>query len=362
MLRQKVSKAICFQVYSELSSLKSTKFQVFIKCIGGPDNLEISRKIGDVTLNDEHQGFCLTSDDRRATTDESLKTELIYPYARKSIKGIDFIKIVIQDTRLRRAPVIKKLEIWGYPSAKNSRDDIQLIHRLLSSPKATATQVKIPEVSSNTTDDVSFNIPDEFVDAITQEILVMPFVLPSGNVIDETTLEKHNRHEETYGRLPSDPFTGLIYTANSQAKFDSALKVRLDDFKMKNSQEIEIQQSGRTLGKKPDEPVASTSGYNATNGHISKKIKFNESSNLDLDTLISSIYRNKQVSIFTKPKDTRIEENRWTCCKCKTNATSFYRITNCNHVFCKPCLIQLKEICGDCEKPFESKDVIKINL
>jgi U-box domain len=336
-----------------LSSLKSTKFQVFIKCIG-PEKNEILRKIGDLSLNDEQQGFCLSSDDRRTFIDESLKTESIYPYARKSLKGIDEVQIVIQDTRLRRAPVIKKVEVWGFPSARNSPSDVDLIHRLWN-PTKPKEVLKIPAINSP---EISFNIPDEFNDAITQDLLVMPFVLPSGNVIDETTLEKHKRHEESYGRLPSDPFTGLVYTPDTQPKFDSALKVRLDEFKMRNSHEIEIKQSGRTLGKKHEDPVPSSSGYNATNGHISKKIKLSESSS-DLDTLINEIYKNNQVSIFTKPKDTRIEENRWKCCQ--ENSLNFYRITSCNHVFCKTCLIKLKEVCRNCEKSFESKNVIKIN-
>lgn len=308
-----------------------------------------------MSLDDDQQGFCLTSDDRHLPADDTLKTESIYPYARKSIKAIDFIKIVIQDTRLRRAPVIKNIEVWGFPSFKNPRSDIELIHRLLS--PATKNPVKDSARILQEITEVSFNIPEEFIDAITNDLLVMPFVLPSGNVIDETTLQKHNRHEECYGRLPSDPFTGLIYTSESQPKFDSSLKFRLDEFKMKNSHEIEVKQSGRTLGTKQSEPVASTSGY-ATNGHISKKIKLSETTS-DLDTLISSIYKNNQVSIFTKPKDTRIEENRWKCCV--ESSTNVYRISTCSHVFCKTCLMKLKKICGNCEKPFESKDVMKVN-
>ena len=346
-----------------MSSLKSTKFQAFVKC-SNDENQEVLRKIGDISLDEGHLGFCLKFHEKLISSEESLKTEAIYPYARKSVHGIDYLKIIIQDTRLRRAPVIKKIDIFGYPSRKNSSKDIELIHRLLnpatSTIKLNNLRLKPPETSKDSTE-LSFNIPEEFLDAITHELLVMPYVLPSGNMIDETTLEKHKKHEEIYGRLPSDPFTGLIYTSENQPKFDSALKFRLDDFKMRNSQQIEIKLSGRTLGKRKSESFPSTSGYNTMNGHISKKIQLDANSS-NLDELIKSIYQNNQVSVFTKPKDSRTEENRWKCCKCEEISSNFYRITNCNHLYCKPCLLKLKNACGSCDKFFESKDVLKVCL
>lgn len=347
-------------MYSVLSSLKSIKFQVFIQC-QSYDGVEIFRKIGDVALNDDQIGFCLKTEDCTESIDESLKVETIYPYARKSVQSISVIKILIQSTVLGRAPVLKKLEVLGVPSFRNRKDEIGEIHRLL---KITQAQVnnsivlerKIPEAV-----DLGFNIPEEFLDAITNDLLVMPFILPSGNVCDESTIGRHNKHEETYGRLPSDPFTGLVYTSDHQPKFDEPLKVRLDEFKLKNSHQIEIKQSGRTVGKKQEPAAASTSGYIA-NGHVSKKIKLNGSSSQDLDSIISSIYRNNQVSIFTRPKDSRVEENRWTCCMCTSSTPlNCYRVNPCGHLFCKPCLVKLKSSCGVCEASFESKDVTKVN-
>lgn len=346
--------------------MKSTKFQVFVKC-SNDEGQEVLRKIGDISLEEDHQGFCLKSHERQNSPEESLKTEVIYPYARKSVYDIDFLKIVIQDTRLRRAPVIKKIEIFGFPSRKNSSKDVELIHRLLNPATSTINPKNskpLPPENLKDSTELFFNIPEELLDAITNELLVMPYVLPSGNMIDETTLEKHKKHEETYGRLPSDPFTGIIYTSENQPKFDSALKFRLDDFKMRNSQQIEIKLSGRTLGKRKCELFPSTSGmnmYNAANGHISKKIQLTSNSS-NLDELIKSIYQNNQVSVFTKPKDSKIEENRWKCCKCEEISSNFYRITKCNHMYCKPCLLKLEKACGSCDKSFESKDVLKVFL
>ena len=338
--------------------MKSTKFQVFIKCKDREDN-EIFRKIGDFTLNDDQVGFCLKLHENIGSKDASLKSDCVYPYAKKSVQGITILKILIQDTRLRRAPVIKKIEVWGSIARENLPAETALIQKLLKG----VDQQQVPSskpISSELDSSKFFRIPDSFLDSITQELLTMPFILPSGNIIDETTLEKHNKHEETYGRLPSDPFTGLIYTSDSYPRFDDALKVQLDNFKLRNSHELDVKKSGRTLGR-VQTPVASTSSY-APSEHVSKKIKLSEGSSTDLDSLINSIYKNKQISIFTKPKESKTTESQLACKKCQNLSSSeIYKIKNCEHTFCKPCLLALGSFCAVCKKIFNSQDVVKIN-
>jgi Family of unknown function (DUF5918)/U-box domain len=347
----------CVQVYAELLSLKSTKFQVLIKCLDFEGN-EILRKIGDLALADDQIGFCLKAGGVNHPVEDNLRVEEIYPYARKSIHGVDFLKIVIQDTKMRRAPVLKKIEVWGFPSKKNQKGEVQSIFRLLEPTRVALEETPISGEKPDQ-DPVEFIIPEEFLDAITNELLAMPFILPSGNIIDESSIERHNRHEENYGRLPSDPFTGLIYSSDSQPKFNESLKVRLDQFKLRNSHELDVKKSGRTVGSR-EEPKPTTSGYSAA-GHISKKIKLNGSSASDIDSLISSIYESNQVSIFTKPRATRTEPSN-ECLACKTQTSPFYQITRCSHEFCKPCLLQLGTVCGVCNITFDSRDVQKKNL
>lgn len=326
------------------------------------DKSTVFRKIGDVTLNEDHIGFCLRAEDVKEATDELLKEETFYPYIRRNnLQSVQIIKLVIQDTVLRRAPVLKKIEVWGFPSYKNSKAESQYILKLWRGIKENEDHPESEEEDSLQATEQTFNIPEEFLDSITNDLLVMPYILPSGNVIDETTMSKHNRHEEIYGRLPSDPFTGVIYTSDHQPKFHDVLKSRLDEFKLRNSDEIEVKQSGRTLGRKVPLPVACTSSFYSSKDHISKKIKLNSTASTDLDSLISSMYENKQVSVFTKPA--QIIKERLTCCKCKTDITAnLYRISKCSHLICKTCLLQQDLICGICRLPFQSKDVIKENL
>jgi hypothetical protein len=52
-------------------------------------------------------------------------------------------------------------------------------------------------------------IPDRFLDEITCEVMTLPMLLPSGHFVDRSTLDKLHHTDSTYGRPPSDPFTGI---------------------------------------------------------------------------------------------------------------------------------------------------------
>lgn len=62
----------------------------------------------------------------------------------------------------------------------------------------------------------SLSIPEDFLDQITQEVMLLPMLLPSGVSVDSTTLEEHQKSEATWGRAPNDPFTGVPFTSTSQ--------------------------------------------------------------------------------------------------------------------------------------------------
>lgn len=79
------------------------------------------------------------------------------------------------------------------------------------------------------------DVPEEFLDPITLEIMPCPMLLPSGKVIDQSTLEKCNLSEAAWGRVPSDPFTGLAFTPQSQPLPHPSLKARIDRFLLQHS-------------------------------------------------------------------------------------------------------------------------------
>lgn len=71
-------------------------------------------------------------------------------------------------------------------------------------------------------------VSEKFLDALTQEVMVLPMRLPSGQHVDRSTIDRHNAEEFKWGRPPSDPFTGVPYTNTQQPVFDSKLKMELD--------------------------------------------------------------------------------------------------------------------------------------
>lgn len=78
------------------------------------------------------------------------------------------------------------------------------------------------------------SIPDEFLDPITQEVMVLPMLLPSGMSVDNSTLEEHQKREATWGRAPNDPFTGVPFTSTSRPVPNPHLKSRIDHFLLRN--------------------------------------------------------------------------------------------------------------------------------
>lgn len=342
-------------------SLKSTKFQIHVKCFNS-NGEKVFRKASDIALSDHQTGFCLTNGFVSNNTDPSISHVYAYPYTQKALTDINVIKIVIFDTKLKRAPVVKSIEIWGNPSYTCSESDIEEITKLIqndSIPDIITVDTSERAASERACNEEleNFKIPEEFLDALTNELLVQPYCLPSGNVVDLSSIEKHNQRERSYGRYPSDPFTGVIYSSAHKPVFDASLKARLDEFKLCNSLQKEVRYSGRTAGKlTTNKNVPSAS----TGQHVSKKIKIE--SNSSIDDIISSIYKSNQITIFTKP-NYKPSNNSLSCqqqCDDKS-CQHLYRIQTCSHCFCKNSLLNTQH-CPLCKIPFQLKDVSKINI
>ena len=92
------------------------------------------------------------------------------------------------------------------------------------------------------------NVPSEFIDPITFNIMTLPILLPSGNTIDNSTLEKHIAMERNWGRQPCDPFTGV--PLGNKIVPNAALKYRIDNFLL--SADIKVDELGRTVGSASD--------------------------------------------------------------------------------------------------------------
>lgn len=152
---------------------------------------------------------------------------------------------------------LKWLEIWGQPSLSCTSalvQNVMQIRRTLAEKSrhmdSQNPAVPTAKVQGNPHDGVeeavSLEIPRDFIDPITQEIMQQPVLLPSGQSVDQSTLEKFESSEAKWGRGPSDPFTGLSFTDEHKAIPNSSLKVRIDQFVLRHGTDLNI--SGRRLG------------------------------------------------------------------------------------------------------------------
>ena len=152
------------------------------------------------------------------------------------------------------------------------------------------------------------NIPNEFIDSITQEIIRLPIRLPSSNLIDKSTLDRYMEEQIKNKEIVKDPFTNMPLDKNS-LKIDDNLKSKIDHFLLDNNKSLSQIDSASTGN--------------------SKKRKSNE----------------QYCSL---------------CLNSKSIGKNFYEITNCTHLFCRTCLINLNKICIICKKSFDNSQVVKI--
>ncbi|CAL1540601.1 unnamed protein product [Lymnaea stagnalis] len=91
------------------------------------------------------------------------------------------------------------------------------------------------------------DIPEDFLDSITCEVMAIPMLLPCGKNVDMSTLDRYFNTEASYGRKPRDPFTGVEFSNANKPVPNGVLKARIDHFLMKNSNDKVIGSIPRTV-------------------------------------------------------------------------------------------------------------------
>ncbi|XP_066093192.1 RING finger protein 37 isoform X1 [Saccopteryx bilineata] len=168
-----------------------------------------------------------------------------------SLNHVAHLKLCITHVTGSGVPCIRRLEVWGQPARTCSLEVIDSILLVASeslpqdlAPPAPALPMESdcdpggqsagPQGPAEVLPDVP-DVPEEFLDPITLEIMPRPMLLPSGKVVDQSTLEKCNRSEAAWGRAPSDPFTGLAFTPQAQPLPHPSLKARIDRFLLQHA-------------------------------------------------------------------------------------------------------------------------------
>ncbi|XP_046412587.1 RING finger protein 37 [Neodiprion fabricii] len=156
-------------------------------------------------------------------------------------------------------PAIGRIEVWGRVARCCGRDVIAGVNSLWTqehSPRIpTIDEIRESPTKKDDHDSLeksncAVEIPEDFLDPITYEVMVQPIMLPSGKIIDQLTLERHEQNEALWGRSPSDPFTGIPFGNTCKPIIATSLKARIDKFLIENSNDDNIKKLPRTVGRK----------------------------------------------------------------------------------------------------------------
>ena len=99
------------------------------------------------------------------------------------------------------------------------------------------TRLDIPWGTSTFSSDVRISqddpdVPEEFLDPITQTLMLIPMTLPSGHNVDRSTIDRCGEMFASWGGQPRDPFTGRLFSESHRPVFNAALKERIDKFSL----------------------------------------------------------------------------------------------------------------------------------
>ncbi|KAM6931369.1 RING finger protein 37 [Xenentodon cancila] len=130
---------------------------------------------------------------------------------------------------------LKALTVWGQPSRCCPAEQVERIGRIHEDSKRQLPRPAFFALSDRQTTQppqapASVSIPEDFLDPLTQEVMTLPMLLPSGVSVDTTTLDEYQKREASWGRQPNDPFTGVPFTSISYPLPNPQLKSRIDRF------------------------------------------------------------------------------------------------------------------------------------
>lgn len=387
------------KLWTQINSLKSTGFEILVN---GSNASREYQKIGShFNLRasclefSNNQGGGATSPDCNA----SLAFARFYSSTRNVQRKVKNIKVCIKQTNRCCVPVLKRIEIWGKVSMFEKSEQHEQIRRLIAG--ASAEAMCPDDTSSSSDDDTSVgsaenpekalqnSVPETFLDAITYEIMALPMILPSGKVIDNSSLVRHNEEEVRWGRLPSDPFTGQMFTDTRKPILDVRLKSQIDAFLLKNCDNSALGAVPRTVGtlkkRKLDaidgrltNAAATTSAAISGNAQAAKTVcagtesaKASDSAGSSHPTTISShisivhdILRTRKYTSKTTQNAQKICRNN--CYQCQTNhetdSNSLYLIRLCSHLICRTCLVDGNLDLCKCGQKFSNFHVKKYHI
>ncbi|ELT95522.1 hypothetical protein CAPTEDRAFT_186092 [Capitella teleta] len=292
---------------------------------------------------------------------------------------------------------IQWLEIWGQP-ARNTMsvliEKILMIHADICAPKESEKSLPPPVRIDERGSIPEELIPDDFVDPLTHDLMTFPILLPCGQSIDSTTHEKYIDQEAKWGRAPNDPFTGQPYSESSKFIPNCALKARIDEFLLRNSEKLQqyrldtnhAARSSKTVSVLLENPVNSAppqaikrslpddtltcrsakvprlkpacstalTTFRARRPAATHQDELSNSLDAALMGTLSSLPSFLKSSTHSQPSTS-------SCAKCANASSDSYRLP-CSHIVCRTCALHIRQKggCATCPSCSATVDASKI--
>lgn len=265
---------------------------------------------------------------RRDPTSEPVhdQSKNIAYFSTKSLLHLNCAKVLqiaITRTKSSASACLKSLKIFGQLSNRSDLADAEV-----RDPKCVARR------------DIA--VPNEFLDEITHELMRMPYKLPSGKMVDKTTLDTYLNVQRRNNEPEKDPFTSIQFSRSYKPLIDDALKSRVDKFLLENVNNNLI------FPHTSDDPIKPESNK--------RKLETN------LNNLTCTSKKLKTSSPPNSNNNKKVVQISCNCClNLKANSRAFYKIEKCSHIYCKFCLSSLKNNCVVCQTKFENKDIINVD-
>lgn len=262
---------VAIEIGLKVGAQKTTSLEIFFGS-GGLD--ELMTKMAFIKIPTGKDFLLLKSANNRLAKEFSSSNpektfDFLLPNKRfADKKGNEIRSIGINVVQSVGVPCIKSIRVF-VPSKMNSSDSMECKNSIesLDSAKKSSPVVKLntsecktteTPVESKTrgipverkrtpTESKTTEIPAEFFDAVTNEVMSLPVLLPSGKSVDRSTLEKYSAAESAHGRSPNDPFTLLPFTEIRKPLPHISLKNRIDAFFLLNQNLAKSENFGRTM-------------------------------------------------------------------------------------------------------------------
>jgi U-box domain-containing protein 5 len=351
---------------------KSSDFEVMTT--GSPVS---SIAVGHATPEKNAVVFYIQGQDSKLSTEELDQSVCTTFKSARKLFNIKGLCVRIFKTQNSSVPALSRLEVWATPSKcvpRNFKNHIEKVWKSICKPVVNSTPVeeKQEEASSSNVEPVKegLDIPEDFIDPITNEFMTIPMTLPSGKVVDVTTMEKFNKAEEEWGRTPCDPFTGTPFSDNNKPVVATSLKARMDKFLIENSDLPEVKNLPRTTGKRPGSQCDSESKKMKSesleapphhqNSDTSQVTSTNcEDSKSNVENVLKATLDGLPSFLEKQPENKVSNE----CAKCSAREQLFK--LPCEHLVCRPCLVSMKDNtenkCTTCSTVFSYNEPVRFH-